>query len=264
MSKKHPTVLRGLLVLTLFFVYSGKSWSHQAALRHQYWWLKGPEVKSWRQDLLTEWRVNQKNTLIADASHFERFKFEEKVIRIGWRQQTAKGYWELTHADGGANRILAIRDSQITYGQALTRGLSGWLNLKAQGYSTNDLHMLTTGIEKEWQGGLFVVPFISLGRASFSRPADTRDVWAAQIKVGTYREGLWKVAAFVAQGEDYQALIALNQTTPLKATTYGISGDYYLNPFLKAGILLERNYYPAINTRFESAQVLLTYDWGRP
>ena len=124
--------------------------------------------------------------------------------------------------------------------------------------------MLTTGIEKEWQGGLFVVPFISLGRASFSRPADTRDVWAAQIKVGTYREGLWKVAAFVAQGEEYQALIALNQTTPLKATTYGISGDYYLNPFLKAGILLERNYYPAINTRFESAQVLLTYDWGRP
>lgn len=264
MSKKHLTVLRALILVSLILTCQGMAFAHQIALRHQYWWLKGPDVKSWRQDLLSDWSINQSNILIADASHFERFKFEERVLRLGWRHQTTLGHWEFTHADGEDNRILAIRDSQFTYGQALARGISGWLTVKAQGYSTNELHMITAGLEREWSGGLFVIPFLSLGRATFSRPADTRDIWAAQVKVGTYREGRWKLAGFLAQGEEYQALVALNQTTPLKATTYGATADYYLNSFLRTTVLLERIDYPAINTRFESAQLMLTYDWGKP
>ncbi len=264
MRHKHLTTLGNFLFIVLALNWAPNTWAHQMALRHQYWWIKGPDVKSWRQDLLTEWNLNQKQNLILDLSHFERFNFEEQIIRIGWRKITERGYWELTHADGGDNRILAIRDSQLTYGQALQRGISGWLNLKAQGYSTNDLHMLTAGLEKEWQNGFFLIPFISLGRSSFSRPADTRDVWAAQIKLGTYREGRWKIASFFAIGEEYQALVALNQTTPLKAKTYGLSGDYFIKPTLRIGLLLDRSYYPTINTRFDSAQVLLNYDWGQP
>ncbi|MBY0516668.1 MAG: hypothetical protein K2P81_07165 [Bacteriovoracaceae bacterium] len=231
--------------------------------RYQYWWLKGPEVKSWRQDLAATIDMKSKTSLLIQASHFERFQQVDRIALLGFRHKTESGTWEFTHADGGTNRILAIRDTQLTHYRALVPGLGGWINLRAQGFHTNDVHMLNMGLEKEWAQGWFLIPSMSAGKATYNQPAATRNIWGSQLRIGRYQEDNWKAWIFGALGEEAQALASLSQTKPLKVKSYGLGVEKNILNSLRFLIQLERSYYPSINTRFESVMGQLTWNWGQ-
>lgn len=246
----------------LFFFILSSAFAHELTSRTQYWWLKGPNVKSWRQDFAGSTTLKNGHALLFQGTHFERFHEQDQQALLGWRLRNSRGSWELSHTQGDHNKILAIRETQFTHARALTAGFSGWLTMKALGFHTSDVVLSTLGLEKEWQGGWFLVPSLSLGRATYRTPADTRDVWGTQLRVGKYREDHWKIWTYVALAEEAQALAVINQARPLKAKTYGAGGELFVAAGTRLGLQLERAYCPAIQTRFESVMAHLIWNWG--
>ncbi len=251
-------------MLALLLLICGAAQAHEIETRYQYWWLRGPDVKSWRHDMLATVHAYGAHNVLARVTHYERFKEEDQQIMLGWRHKNSRGYWELTHADGGDNKVLAIRDTQLSYGRPMGNGFDVWANAKAQGYDTNYLHMLTLGAGKEWSEGLFAVTSFGGGRATYTQPADTQDVWGASLRLGKYREDQWKAWLLVAQGEEAQAIVALGQTRALRFVTYGLGAEKHFATTWRAGIALERSYYPTVNTRLESVTANLAWNWGAP
>jgi hypothetical protein len=251
-----------LLVILLFLCATARA--HEIETRYQYWWLRGPDVKSWRQDVTGSLHVQGPHSVLVRATHFERFREEDQQIMLGWRHKNSQGYWDLTHADGGGNKVLAIRDTQLTHGRPFGHGFDGWINLKAQGYHTNDLHMATVGVDKEWRGGTYLLTSVGAGHATYQAPADTQAVWGASAQLGRYQEDRWKTWLLLAQGEEAQALVALAQTRALRFVTYGAGVEKNLTPALRTGLAVERSYYPAVNTRLESLTAHLAWNWGAP
>ena len=252
--------MRFLLLLVL---WSSSASAFELETRYQYWWLKGPEVKSWRHDVLGNIHLQGASSILLRATHFERFKEEDQQVMLGWRHKNSQGHWDLTHADGGGNKVLAIRDTQLTHGRPLGAGFDGWVNLKAQGYRTNDLHMATVGLDKEWQGGTYLLTSVGGGRATYGAPADTQEVWGVSARVGRYQEDRWKTWILLAQGEEAQAIVALGQTRALRFVTYGAGVEKNLTPAWRTGVAVERSYYPAVSTRLESMTAHLAWNWGK-
>jgi hypothetical protein len=240
------------------------AWAHELETRYQYWWLKGPEVKSWRHDLLGTINLPGPHHLLFGVTHFERFREEDRQILLGWRRKTMSGYWELTHADGGHNKVLAIRDTQLTHGGPLGHGFDGQINLKAQGYDTNDLHMASVGLNKEFPGGSFIYTGLGGGRATFQSPGETQDVWGANVRAGRYQQDNYKWWVMGARGEEAQPLVVLGLTRPLRFVSYGVGGEKNLGTTWRASLDFDRTYYPSVATRMDSVTGRLIWDWGRP
>jgi hypothetical protein len=249
-------------IIALLLLVCGVANATDVETRYQYWWLRGPDVKSWRHDVLGSFQLQGANSVLVRATHFERFKEEDQQIMLGWRHKNSQGYWDLTHADGGGNKVLAIRDTQLTHGRPLGHGFDGWINLKAQGYHTNDLHMATVGLDNEWQGGTYLLTSVGGGRATYGAPANTQDVWGVSARLGRYQEDRWKTWLLGALGEEAQAIVALGQTRALRFVTYGAGIEKNLSPAWRTGLAVERTYYPAVSTRLESITAHLAWNWG--
>ena len=251
--------MKWLLVLGLL---SSSVFAHQIDQSFQYWWIKGPNQSSYRYDLNAQIDLNLSETILIGAAQFERFSEVDRQFFLGYRKKWSQSTLELGHRDGGRNEILAIRDSFLTYAQGVGAGYSLWSTLRAQGFSTNDVHLATLGLEKEWRGGIFALTSFTGGGATYQKVGDTSDVWGSQLRIGKYREDDWKCWGFVAMGEEAQALASLNQSSPLKVVSYGLGAEQYIKSF-QVGLLLERSYYQAIQTRFESILIYLNYAWGK-
>lgn len=244
----------------LFFVTTF-AWAHTIESRNQYWWIKGAETSSWRHDLVGEIQLKNSLEILTQLTYFDRFDLYDRQILLGIRKKTEKGVWEFTHTDGGRNKLLAIRDTSLQYGHGLTHGVSIWTGLKAQAFNTNEVHLATLGVEKEWRSGWFALSSINFGNATYFEPSQTSQIWGTQLRLGKQKEDHWKSWLFVARGEEAQALVALRQTRPLQVVSYGLGHEQIFSRF-KIMLQLERSYYKAVQNRFESALLSAKWDWG--
>lgn len=247
------------LILSLFL---SSAFAHEISSSYQYWWLKGPNVSSWRGDVAGEVQLDSTWQGLFQATHFERFEEQDQTLKLGARYKKENSYWEFSHTDGGNNKVLAIRETLLTHGRAITSGLGGWLTVRSQGFATSDVNLLTLGLEMEKAPGWFFIPAFTGGKASFHSPAETNNIWALAARLGKYAEGKWKYWLHFARGEEAQALATLNQTKPLGHVNYGAGGEWILSDWT-LGLFLERSWYPSVNTRFDSALLTTKWHWGK-
>ena len=245
-------------VLPLIFCYS--AYAHKIEQSYQYWWIKGPNQSSYRYDIAAQADLSLSETLLLGATQFERFNEVDRQIFIGFRKKWNQSTLEFGHRDGGHNQVLAQRESFLTYARSIGTGISLWGTLRAQRFLTNDVHLATLGIEKEWADGLFAVASFTGGQATYTQ--DTSGLWGSLLKLGKYKEDNWKVWGFLAMGEEGQALASRNQSSPLRVVSYGVGIEEQFKSF-ELGMQLERSYYQKIQTRFESILIYLNYAWGK-
>ena len=251
--------MKWVMILSL---WTTSALAHKVEQSYQYWWLKGPQKKSFQYQVAGTIDLNLSESLLLGATHFERFQEEDQQAFLGWRKKWLRTTLELSLREGGGNEILSRREGYVTLAQGLSHGFSVWGTLRTQNFKNNDVNLATLGLEKEWFGGWFAVTSLTAGRATYHAIADTADVWGSQLRFGKYREDAWKLWGFVARGEEAQALASLNQSSPLQVVSFGAGGELSVRKF-QLGLQLERSYYRAIQTRFESALLYLTYAWGK-
>ncbi len=246
----------------LLSLWSFKVMAHKIEQNYQYWWLKGPQQKSFQYNLVAHVDLNLSEALLLGANHFERFQEVERQALLGWRKKWQSSSLDFSYRNGGGNKIIAQEEVSLSYAQAIANGYSMWGTLRSQNFESNDVHLATLGLEKEWVGGIFALASFTGGRATYNKIADTSDVWGSLLRVGKYREDAWKVWGFLARGEEAQALASLNQSTPLQVVSYGLGSEFSLKKF-QLGMQFERSYYKSIQTRFESVLIYLNYAWGK-
>ena len=246
----------------LLALWTTTALAHKLEQSFQYWWLKGPQKKSFQYNLAGSIDLNLSESLLLGATHFERFQEVDQQVFLGWRKKWLNTTLELSARDGGGNEILSRREAYLTLAHGLSQGYSLWGTLRTQNFKSNDVNLATLGLEKEWSGGIFAVASLTGGRATYHSIADTADVWGSQLRLGQYREDAWKFWGFIARGEEAQALANLNQSAPLQVVSFGAGAEMTLKK-LQLGLQLERSYYRTIQTRFESALLYLNYAWGK-
>ncbi len=252
-----------LLLTTALTLGSARLLAHEVSVLHTEWWLRGPEVRSWQTGLTGEATLSPDRALLLHTDHMERFELREARRGLGYRHRLEHGYWQLTHAQGDHNDILAVRDTRLELGRALMQGLSGMLALKAQGFAPSDVHQLALALEYETASGWLVLPSLNLGRATYFAPAKTQDIWGASLRFGRYREEDWRVWAYYGLAEEAQAQAIENQTRALKTSSFGARGEKNLARHWLVALELSRQFYPALDLRFETASAQLTYRWGK-
>lgn len=255
-------LLRLLLTTTLAFG-SARLFAHEVSLLHTEWWLRGPQESSWQTAIAGEATLSLDRTLLLAADHLERFELQEKRLSLGYRQRLEKGHWQLTHAQGDHNDILAIRETRLEAGRALMQGLSGMIALKTQGFSPSDVHQLALALEYETPSGWLLLPSLNMGKATYFAPAKTQNIWGATLRFGRYREEDWRAWVYYGQAEEAQAQAIEKQTRALKTTSYGARGEKNLAHHWLVALELSRQFYPGLDLRFETASAQLTYRWGK-
>lgn len=243
-------------------LWAANAMAHKVEQSYQYWWLKGPQQKSFQYNLAASLDLNLSESFLIGASHFERFQEVDQQVLLGWRKKWGTTTFEASYRNGGGNEILSQDEANLTLGFALSDGYSIWSSLRSQNFKNNDVYLATIGVEKEWQGGFFAVASLTGGRATYHQIADTSEVWGTQLRLGKYREDDWKAWGFMARGEEAQALASLNQSAPLQLVSFGAGLEMTFKKY-QLGLQLERSYYRAIQTRFESALLYLNYAWGK-
>jgi hypothetical protein len=251
------------LFLLFVFFFAGqnalgnelRSNSHYTSIRRP-----GQDQVSKQQDLLGKMTINRKFSLGLGGTYLERFNLREKKggAFIGVKP-IEKLSIELGFQKGNGNEILPETETTIQSYLSWQEGLTPFFLYRDSRYSVTHLHALNVGMEVEKIPQWIIIPAILVGKATFTEPASTRDIFSYGFRVIYYSELKYSLSFFANKGKEASQGILGRSTRLIDTLTGGTSLSYYVMPELKADLTLDHTDYDQLRTQFQTTMLTLTW-----
>lgn len=242
--------LKGFALLALLFL-SATVFAHDVQLITQHVDLRKQAKVGWQSDLLAKATLSRKWEAGLQGTYLERFGLYEKragglVIYRPWEGLSL----ELKYLQGQNVEILPERQWVLTTYYALTEGVSSFFTAKYNEYTVTKANMLTLGFEIEKWKNIILIPQVMYGKAAFSSPAETKDLYSVGLKAIYYEESKYSFSVFGYKGQEASQGIVGVSTIVTDTLTGGASAAYYVTPGLRAELVADHTDYHQLRNQF--------------
>lgn len=194
------------------------------------------------------------------ATYMERFDvYDRRVGAFVGYSPTDRLSLEVKYLQGMGNKLLPEKQTQLTAYYVLGVGYSAFTTIKNSKYAFTNLDTVNLGIEIEKIPSFIVIPQFMIGKATFKRPAETRDIYNYGLRVVFYREKKFSVYAFGYRGKEATQGIIQVTNIMVDTTTAGLGGGYYFTQNFRGELIVDHTDYEQIHNQFITTTLLLNY-----
>jgi hypothetical protein len=177
--------------------------SHEVQSTTQYLTIPKTNQTGWIQDISARAILNKKYDLGAMATYLERFNLYEK--RVGGFltfRPSNKLTLEAHFIQGVGNKILPEKQTTLSAYYALATGHSPFLFYYDSRYTVTNVQRVNMGVEIERLANIIFIPSFTLGRATFSSPAQTEEIYNYGFRAIYYKEKKYSFTAWTYKGKE--------------------------------------------------------------
>ena len=232
-------------------LFSSASFAHEIQSITQHVDIKGLNKTGWQQDIIGKFNLNRKWDAGIQGTYLERFDFYEKRAGafLAYKPNERLSL-EARYLQGEDNEILPERQTILSAYYALADGYSPYFTYRDSAYSVTRVHTATVGMEIEKIQSVILIPQVLFGKATFTSPNQTRDVYNVGLRAVYYKENRYSFTAFAYTGKEASQGIIGQSTMLVNTLTGGLGAGYNFAPNLKADLIVDHTDYDQLNTQF--------------
>jgi hypothetical protein len=234
--------------------------AHEIQSSSQHVNLRKQKQSGWQQDLVARVELNRKFDIGGQVTYFDRFNIFDKRAG-GFLIYRPSELWtfEARYLQGKGNEILAEKETLLSAYHATNTGLTPFFFYKDSRYSVTHLHLLNAGLEIEKIPGFIFIPTVSLGRATFKSPGETKDVHSYGLRVTYYKESIYAFTLFGYKGEEASQAIVGRSSTLVKTLTGGAAFSWNFTQDFKSELSFAHTDYDELQTEFHTTTLNLSW-----
>ncbi len=220
--------------------------------------LRKQNQTGWQQDLIA--KISSGAFIFgAQATYLDRFNlFEKRAGGLLAYKSGERWNFELSFLAGIGVEILPQNDLTITTYYTLSPGLTPFAILRKAHYSQTKVPTSILGIEIEKISGFIFIPTCMLGKATFTDPAQTKDVFSAGLRVSYYEEEVFTISVFGYKGKEASQSIIGRSARLVNTLTGGASLRYHITKNTSAEITFDHTDYDELGTEFHTTTLKIS------
>jgi len=240
-------------------LFSLSTYGHEIESITQHVNVRKHDEIGWQQDLIGRLNVNRKFDVGFQGTYMERFDLYEKRLG-GFVTLRPSDRWtfEARYLQGKGNDILPEKDVTLSAFHSLTEGISPFIYYRDSWFSLTHLYMGSLGVEIEKVRHFVFIPMVSLGKASFHDPNETKDVYTAGLKVIYYQEKDYSISVFGFKGKEASQAIVGRSAELIDTLTGGASFGYYFSDHWRGQLIFDHTDYDELKTEFHTTTLNLS------
>ncbi len=240
------------MLAIIILLLSGTSFATDLFVSSQHISINRQNETGWQHELQVKQDLSRKVYAGAGATYIERFSFFEKRYGafVGYKPSDRLSVEARWYRGENDNQILPRDQKILSAYYAAAPGLTPYVVYRDYRYSVTRVHLASLGMEIEKFPNIILIPQVMMGKATFSTPAGTENIYNYGLRAMYYIEKKFTTFVFGFKGREASQGIVGQSNVVVDTLSGGLGGSYFFRDDLRAELVFDHTNYKQLKNQF--------------